>query len=60
MTKKRKNGVGSSFGDYLAKEGIREEVEDRALQEIIADQLTLRRAANAVGRTLRARRMQRD
>jgi hypothetical protein len=48
MTKKRKSRVGSSFGDYLAKEGIREEVENLALREVIADQLAAAMRKNGI------------
>ena len=36
---KAKGRVGSSFDDFLDKEGIREEVENLALKEIISDQI---------------------
>ena len=34
-----KGRIGSSFDEFLSDEGIREEVEDLALKEIIADQI---------------------
>jgi antitoxin HicB len=40
MTKLQAKGrIGSSFEDFLSEEGIRDEVEDVALKEIIADQI---------------------
>jgi antitoxin HicB len=57
VTKKSKKRVGSSFGGYLAKEGIREEVEDLALKEIIADQLAAAMRKNGITKTAMAARM---
>jgi len=39
MTKKRKGKVGSSFDGYLAEQGILEECEERAIKQILADQI---------------------
>jgi len=39
MNEKSGGRIGSLFDDYLEEEGIRDEVEDLALREIIADQL---------------------
>jgi antitoxin HicB len=57
MAKKRKGRIGSSFDDYLAKEGIREEVEDQALKEIIADQLAEAMKKTGITKTAMAARM---
>ena len=37
--RKAKGRIGSSFDDFLDEEGIREEVEDTAIKEIISDQI---------------------
>jgi hypothetical protein len=42
MIEKSGDGIGSLFDEYLEEEGIRDEVEDLALKEIIADQLPAR------------------
>jgi len=39
MIEKSRDRIGSLFDEYLEEEGIRDEVEDLALKEIIADQL---------------------
>lgn len=49
MTRKSKGRIGSSLDGYLAEEGIREEVKDQALKEIIAD-LTNQKAMHQHGR----------
>jgi len=57
MAKKQKGRIGSSFNDYLAEEGIREEVEDMALKEIIADQLAQAMKNAGITKTAMAQRM---
>jgi len=57
MPKKSKGRIGSSFDDYLAKAGIREEVEDLALKEIIADQLSMAMKKTGITKTEMAERM---
>ena len=39
MTNKRKGKVGSSFDGFLAEQGILEECEERAIKQILADQI---------------------
>ncbi len=58
MTKKRATGrIGSSFDDFLDEEGIREEVEDLALKEIISDQLSATMKKKGITKSAMARRM---
>jgi hypothetical protein len=57
MAKKSKGRIGSSFDDYLVEEGIREEVEDLALKEIIADQLAQAMTKMGITKTAMAERM---
>ena len=52
-----KGRVGSSFGDFLDEEGIRGEVEDAALKEIIADQVSAAMRARGMTKTAMAERM---
>lgn len=58
MPKKAKGRVGSSFDDYLDVEGIREEVEDAALKEIIADQIAAAMKKEGITKSRMAARMQ--
>ncbi|MBS0277783.1 MAG: XRE family transcriptional regulator [Proteobacteria bacterium] len=57
MTRKSRGRIGSSFDDYLSEEGIREEVEDAALKEIIADQLAHAMKKQGITKTAMAERM---
>ena len=57
MARKSKGRIGSSFDSYLAEEGIREEVEDLALKEIIADQLAQAMKNAGITKTAMAARM---
>lgn len=52
-----KGRVGSSFDDFLEQEGIRDEVEDMALKEIIADQLSAAMRDRGMTKTAMAERM---
>lgn len=52
-----KGHVGSSFDDFLEEEGIRDEVEDLALKEIIADQLAAAMRDRGMTKTAMAARM---
>ena len=54
---KPKGRIGSSFDDFLAEEGIREEVEDLALKEIIADQIATVMKKQGITKTTMAARM---
>lgn len=58
MPKKAKGRVGSSFDDYLDEEGIREEIEDAALKEIIADQIAAAMKKEGITKSRMAARMQ--
>jgi hypothetical protein len=55
--RKAKGRVGSSFDDYLDEEGIREEVEDAALKEIIADQIAAAMKSEGITKSRMAARM---
>ena len=58
MAKREKKGrIGSSFDDYLSEEGIREEVEDLALKEIIADQIAAAMKKEGITKSRMAIRM---
>lgn len=52
-----KGRVGSSFDDFLDEEGIRGEVEDLALKEIIADQVAAAMRDRGMTKTAMAERM---
>lgn len=52
-----KGAVGSSFADFLQEDGIRDEVEDAALKEIIADQLAAAMRERRLTKTAMAARM---
>ncbi|HEX6861060.1 MAG TPA: helix-turn-helix transcriptional regulator [Caulobacteraceae bacterium] len=52
-----KGRVGSSFDDFLEQQGIREEVEDLALKEIIADQLAAAMRDRGITKSAMAERM---
>ncbi|MGE5565039.1 MAG: helix-turn-helix domain-containing protein [Parcubacteria group bacterium] len=49
--------IGSSFDDFLDEEGIRDEVEDLALKEIIADQIAAAMQERGITKTAMAARM---
>lgn len=57
MTREAKGRIGSSFDDFLAEEGIRDEVEDIALKEIIADQLAAAMRERGLTKTAMAEQM---
>ena len=57
MTKK-KGRVGSSFDDYLKKEGIYEEVTARAIKRVIARQLDALMQDQGLTKSALAKRMQ--
>ena len=57
MIEKSAGRIGSSFDDYLDHEGIRDEVEDLALKEIIADQLKSAMRESGITKTSMAARM---
>jgi antitoxin HicB len=55
--RKAKGKIGSSFDDYLDEEGIREEVHDLALKEIIADQIAAAMKKEGITKSRMATRM---
>jgi len=58
MSKKTKNPhVGSSFDDFLDKQGMLEECEHLALKEILADQIRKAMADNQISKTEMAKKM---
>ncbi|HEY5047095.1 MAG TPA: hypothetical protein VII49_03625 [Rhizomicrobium sp.] len=58
MVKRNAKGrIGSSFDAYLDAEGIREEVEDAALKEIIADQIAAAMKTEGITKSRMAARM---
>ena len=56
MTKK-KGRIGSSFDDYLKKEGVYEEVTARAIKRVIARQLDALMQNQGLTKTTLAKRM---
>jgi antitoxin HicB len=57
MSEQAKGRIGSSFDDFLEQDGIRDEVEDMALKEIIADQLAAAMRDRGMTKTAMAERM---
>jgi hypothetical protein len=59
MTPTRKGRIDKSetFDDFLAEQGMLEEVEERAIKEIIADQISAAMAAEGLTKTAMAARM---
>ena len=57
MNIEAKGRMGSSFDDFLDEEGIRGEVEDLALKEIIADQVSAAMRDRGMTKTAMAERM---
>ena len=49
--------IGSSFDDFLDEQGIRVAVEERAIKEIIADQIAAAMKENHLTKTAMAKRM---
>jgi antitoxin HicB len=54
---KRKGRIGSSFDDFLKKEGIYEEVTARAIKRVIARQLDTLMEEEGLTKTALAKRM---
>ena len=52
-----KRNVGSSFDDFLEKDGLLEACEEQALKEILADQITAAMQTEGLNKTAMARRM---
>jgi len=58
MSKKTKNPhIGSSFDDFLDKQGILEECEHQALKEILADQVRKAMEDRRISKTEMAKKM---
>jgi antitoxin HicB len=58
MTRRKGKGrIGSSFGDFLDEQGIRDQVEDLALKETISDQIAMAMKAKRMTKSAMARRM---
>ena len=58
MTRKTKNPrIGSSFDDFLDKQGMLEVCEHQALKEILADQVRQAMEENRMSKTAMAERM---
>jgi hypothetical protein len=53
----QKGRIGSSFDEFLDEQGIREEVEDAALKEIIADQIAAAMKKEGITKSHMAARM---
>lgn len=49
--------IGSSFRDFLAEQGILEECEERAIKEILADQLKMAMEEQEITKSAMAQRM---
>jgi hypothetical protein len=59
MTHKKKKGkVGSSFDAFLAEQGILEECEERAIKQILADQIKAAMEKDRLTKAAMAVRMQ--
>ena len=52
-----KGRIGSSFDAFLDQQGIREETEELAIKEIIADQIAAAMQENGLSKVAMARRM---
>ena len=57
IRRKMKARIGSSFDDFLDDEGIRDEVHDLAIKEIISDQIATAMKSKGITKTAMARRM---
>ncbi len=57
MPQKSKGKIGSSFDDFLAGEGILQECEERAIKQILADQIKAAMVKEHLTKTAMAVRM---
>ena len=58
MTRRKAKGrIGSAFDEFLDEEGIREEVHDLAIKEIISDQIAAAMKTKGITKSAMARRM---
>ena len=58
MAQSRKGKIGSSFGEFLAEEGILEYCEEQALKQILADQIKAAMEKENLTKSAMAARMQ--
>jgi hypothetical protein len=58
MAHKKKGKIGSSFDDFLAKEGILEICEEQAVKQILADQIKAAMEKDRLTKSAMALRMQ--
>jgi len=58
MTRKKKGRIGSSFDDFLAKQGILQECEEQAVKQILADQIKAAMEKDRLTKASMAMRMQ--
>jgi hypothetical protein len=58
MTHKKKGKVGSSFDGFLAEQGILEECEEKAVKQILADQIKAAMEKDRLTKAAMAIRMQ--
>jgi antitoxin HicB len=58
MTKKKKGKVGSAFDGFLAEQGILEECEEKAIKQILADQIKAAMEKDRLTKAAMATRMQ--
>lgn len=52
-----KGRIGASFAEFLDEQGIREEVEGRAIKELIAEQISAAMKAEGLSKVAMAERM---
>lgn len=57
MPRKPKGRIGSSFDDFLASEGILQECEEKAIKQILADQIKAAMAKDNLTKAAMATRM---
>jgi antitoxin HicB len=58
MTKRKTKGrIGSSLDDFLDEHGVRDEVHDLAIKEIISDQIAAAMKTKGMTKSAMARRM---
>jgi len=57
MPRKPKGRIGSSFDDFLAGEGILQESEEKAIKQILADQIKAAMAKDNLTKAAMATRM---
>jgi antitoxin HicB len=58
MTHKKKGKVGSSFDGFLAEQGLLEECEEKAVKQILADQIKAAMEKDRLTKAAMAIRMQ--